>query len=678
MAKVASDETSEEIQNIIGSPEDMAWRGQTHELAGNHTSLRDLPEFCHVKGVLFPDDSFVKSWQILIATLLLYTATVTIFRIAFIEEDEEAWMISDTVVDGIFFIDVCVNIFLAYYDSEMNLVTMRRLIFLNYLRTWMLLDVVSSMPFQFIFSSDKNYSNTIRVARLPRLYKLVKVTKAMRMLKMFKGTSKLHAYIIGIVKISLGLKRLVQMLATFLLLIHLIACIWVFIGRLDDTYENWIFKYNFQDAELYELYTASFYWALTTLATVGYGDITAVNSVERIFCSLVMLVGIFLYSYVISSITNLISNLDDRKNKLTNKMKMLNELAHQFNISKLFYKKLSKALEYENSRTTGVELSHLIEGLPSKLRSELMFVIHKKMIESNTFFEGKSLYFVAEVSELLKPQKADMHETIYKEDEYAMDMYLIYKGEVSLCFMPEMIPYSTIAERYYFGEVDILVSEKCRRTATAVANISCDFFTVDRNRLNKLLNKYPEFKIEMHTLAKERMERNHEEKQGARLNYLRQSNVSRRVSMPQSLVSRTKLVNMIVHKELFKAIEESDEDSESDEETTSKFSSSSFSRISTMISQEQNSREDSSVMHKTKTSGEFNMDSLLQRFTPKHRERHSSLGKLKRQVVRLEDNMMNLQSSQELILDKLDCLLKYSEALPKVSPQSCEINVDEF
>mmetsp|Transcript_11920 Transcript_11920/g.22855 ORF Transcript_11920/g.22855 Transcript_11920/m.22855 type:complete len:687 (+) Transcript_11920:2060-4120(+) len=661
MAKVVCDETIEESGNIIGSPEDMVWRGQAHELAGDHISLRDLPEHKHVHGILFPDDVFVKLWQITVALLLLYTATVTIFRIAFIDYEDDSWSISDTVIDGLFFFDVVVNCFLAYYDSEMNLVTSRVKIFVNYLRTWMILDIVSCLPFQYLLGTNSNYNKVLRVARLPRLYKLIKVTKMMRMLKIFKDRSKLHSYVRGIIQVNIGVKRLVSMLATFLLLIHLIACFWVLIGKLDDTYDNWIFKYNFVDAEMSELYVAAFYWALTTLATVGYGDITAVNSGERIMCSLVMLIGIFLYSYVISSITSLIGNLDNRKTKLTKKMRLLNEIARQFKISKLFYKKLSKAIEYENSRTLGLELTHLIEGLPSKLRSELLYVIHKKMIESNTFFEGKSLYFVAEVAELLKPQKADMNEIIYKEDEYAMDMYLIYKGEVGFCFMPEMIQYCTVSERYYFGEGDILISEKSRRTATVVSNAACDLFTIDKNRLNKLLDRYPETKIELLTLAKERMERNELEKQKSRQFYMKRSNVDRRVSMPQSLISRTKLVNLIVKKELCKAIEENDESNSDEEEfrpKNSKVSVDSTGR--TQMDDNSEYKDESPSFRRPKNLSDINLQSLFSRGTTlsdKDITKQGSFIRLKRQVSKLEDNVNDLTRSQYLILDKLDHLI---------------------
>jgi CRP-like cAMP-binding protein len=680
MARNTPEGHSEEDIPIIGSPEDIVWKGAADELACNQLKLKDLPEFRDVRGILFPDDDFVRYWQLVVALLLIYTATITIFRIAFVEDEETGWLIADTVIDSLFFVDVTVNCFLAYYDFEMNLVTGHKAIVLHYLRTWMLIDLVSCLPFQYILDSGKNYSNAVRVARLPRLYKLVKVTKMMRMLKIFKDRSKLQSYVQGVIQISMGLERLIWMLVTFLLLIHIIACFWVLIGKLDETNENWIFQTENVDSGYYELYVVSFYWSITTLATVGYGDIRATNSTEMIICSFVMLIGIFLYSYVISSITSLIGNLDVRKSKLSKKMGLLNELSRQFSISKLFYKKLSKAIEYQNSRSMSFELSELIDGLPSKVRSELLYVIHRKMIESSTFFEGKSLYFVAEVAELLKPQKADMHEVIYREDEFAVEMYLIYKGEVSFMLMPEMIPYMVISEKYYFGETDILVSDKGRHTATAMSNTTSEMFTIDKDKLLRLLDKHPEIKIEMHTLAKERLERNEESKRRAREEFLTSFQVKRHSSSPQSFVTKNRFVNMIVKKQLNKQLDFS-QDSEdiSDRPTPASWLSGLKRKKGDPVTTDFSDKDEFEIepfdLRLAKNTSDLNMHEIVQRVTlgdDRKMTRNSTYAKLKKTVGKLEESLLDIQQSQTMILERLDSVIssqRFSSSIEEVEEE---------
>ena len=54
------------------------------------------------------------------------------------------------------------------------------------------------------------------------------------------------------------------------------------------------------------MYTIGIYFTVTTIATVGYGDITGKNSIERLICMLMMVVGVILFSVIGSSITQII------------------------------------------------------------------------------------------------------------------------------------------------------------------------------------------------------------------------------------------------------------------------------------------------------------------------------------------------------------------------------------
>jgi hypothetical protein len=55
---------------------------------------------------------------------------------------------------------------------------------------------------------------------------------------------------------------------------------------------------------------SSLYWAAATICTVGYGDISAVNRTEKIWTLLCFILGAFSYTYVISSLEDIVAQVD--------------------------------------------------------------------------------------------------------------------------------------------------------------------------------------------------------------------------------------------------------------------------------------------------------------------------------------------------------------------------------
>ena len=71
---------------------------------------------------------------------------------------------------------------------------------------------------------------------------------------------------------------------------------------------SWIYCFNFEDLSDYKLYVTSFYFTVTTIMTVGYGDITAKSMPEKLLCILLMLIGVIAFSFATGLISSIITN----------------------------------------------------------------------------------------------------------------------------------------------------------------------------------------------------------------------------------------------------------------------------------------------------------------------------------------------------------------------------------
>lgn len=127
------------------------------------------------------------------------------------------------------------------------------------------------------------------------------------MLKIVRVKNKLARHLHDVLKIGAGTERLLFLIIMFLVLVHVLACAWIFIGRYDsDSKTNWIYIFGMTDYEFSQLYVASFYFTITTLVTVGYGDLTATNEKERIVCCALMIIGVISFSYMTGAVSSII------------------------------------------------------------------------------------------------------------------------------------------------------------------------------------------------------------------------------------------------------------------------------------------------------------------------------------------------------------------------------------
>jgi hypothetical protein len=78
-------------------------------------------------------------------------------------------------------------------------------------------------------------------------------------------------------------------------------------------------------ADLSIHYLIALYWAVTTLTTMGYGDITPNTPSEYIYTIFTMLIGVSFYAYIASNVSIVLSNIDEVGSEYRNNMEKLRE-----------------------------------------------------------------------------------------------------------------------------------------------------------------------------------------------------------------------------------------------------------------------------------------------------------------------------------------------------------------
>lgn len=188
------------------------------------------------------------------------------------------------------------------------------------------MDLITVIPFDMVIGFS-GLSNLSRFARVGQLYKIIRFTRMIRMLKVFKDRTKMAKNMTEILKMGIGFERFLYMMFIYLLAQHIIACLWIYVARFnEESRKNWIYEYGMTDCSNYELYVSAFYFTVTTIVTVGYGDITAVSNGEKIVCIFLMLIGVIAFSFGTGALSSIIASYDTSQAKLKEKMSTLNDI----------------------------------------------------------------------------------------------------------------------------------------------------------------------------------------------------------------------------------------------------------------------------------------------------------------------------------------------------------------
>lgn len=109
---------------------------------------QDIPET--PSRILLHYSTFKTSWDWLIIILTLYTTVSVPFIVCF-EYNPSFLTVIDMLVDWLFIADIVLNFHTTYVGKDGELIDDPKMIRMNYLKTWFVLDLVSSLPYGILF-----------------------------------------------------------------------------------------------------------------------------------------------------------------------------------------------------------------------------------------------------------------------------------------------------------------------------------------------------------------------------------------------------------------------------------------------------------------------------------------------------------------------------------------------
>ena len=249
-------------------------------------------------------------------------------------------------------------------------------------------------------------------------------------------------------------------------------------------------------------YLTALYWSVTTLTTVGYGDITPdVNKVtQTVYTMVVMFLGVGFYGYIIGNITTLLQRLDMKRAMYYSKVNQLNTFLQYRQVGPEVKHRILDYYDYLWENRKGFDEKKLLEDLPPSLQAELSLNLKRDLISKVPFFHDANDSLIRDIAGRLTPIVFTPDDIIFHEGDRAQSMYFVGKGLIEITQNQKHLV--TIGDGSFLGEIALL--QERPRTASAKALGYCDLYKLDRADFHHILEHHPVFAEHIHTIANQR------------------------------------------------------------------------------------------------------------------------------------------------------------------------------
>eukprot|EP01052_Picozoa_sp_SAG31_P037736 SAG31_NODE_4918_length_2868_cov_1.461177_1_plen_688_part_10 len=433
-----------------------------------------------VKGVrrlwhcqLHPFEPSRKFWDTVMLLAVVYTVFVGSFTAVFSGTDSFVGP-PQIILDVLFWFDILLNFVTGYVNAEHVVTFGFRRIARNYVCGWFVLDIIATAPWRDVARlMDSGVSDPMQ--RLLQLCGMLRVSRAPRLMTRMQqqSTLALHSEIASFLRFSFYAAAVAHLLAcSFFLLPALVTDVCALevlhqgvsgqsqnysLGSNNDnnsSKQNLIIVpdnfdctpanswrdtnglwHSFEGGRSsLDQYFMSIYWSVTTMTSIGYGDITPVSAAEVKFVVVAQLVGMCFFALLIDRITRVSSVLEENRAHNIRKDAIISFM-RQHNVDADFQSKVISFLNFaapSHQSKSFDDNDARFETLSPALKRELRHKILAPVLRGVHVLEDEALVptpFIEALAQKMETGSFVPGEQIVRPGNYGNSLHIVTTGQ---------------------------------------------------------------------------------------------------------------------------------------------------------------------------------------------------------------------------------------------------------
>jgi len=365
------------------------------------------PFFVSGTSVFNPDHPALQIWDVVVALVIVYSVLTLPVQLAFEWDPQDMIFVAlNWFIDALFAVDIFVHFNTAFLNESsrserQNMITDRKEITIRYLAGWFAIDFLSTVPLDRIITafstSNEDNGSSVRSLKMIRGIRLVRLVKLARILNI----EAIIIYIDELEIISGSCVKIVSLavfLAQILFVSHLIACVFFSVGNSflqgssPPPEMSWLWHSGVSNLSGPQQYIASLYWCITTIMSIGYGDIVATSNNERAVAIATELFGAVCFGLLLMFVSDFAKG-DPIIRRRGEKEFVLKSYLRHYNVPRTLSKKIQLYYNSIWDLKSQIDLDALHDSMPMSQCAIFLKTNNKDMFD-RTF----SFFFLSDAS----------------------------------------------------------------------------------------------------------------------------------------------------------------------------------------------------------------------------------------------------------------------------------------